>query len=171
MAKKLYEEEKISNIAIKIKEFVPFLKIDGFSTNEMADGVGYVHEAGKSIGRAEGYDMGYADGYNKASSVESGVKLPTLTNPGAANDLLSGKQLIDGEGYIVEGAVPTRTSADLKFERLGKYDLGLTVTSGYYGEGVSKIIDVEPYYDEGYDAGLNDGKSLNTYEDGNEVAY
>ena len=34
--------------------------------------------------------------------------LPTLSNPGTAADLAQGKQLIDGEGKVVEGAAPTQ---------------------------------------------------------------
>lgn len=33
----------------------------------------------------------------------SGIELPTLTNEGSASDLLSGKQLIDDEGNVVNG--------------------------------------------------------------------
>lgn len=36
------------------------------------------------------------------------VILPTLSNPGTATDLAQGKQLIDGEGKVVEGAAPTQ---------------------------------------------------------------
>lgn len=36
------------------------------------------------------------------------VILPTLSNPGTAADLAQGKQLIDGEGKVVEGAAPTQ---------------------------------------------------------------
>lgn len=45
----------------------------------------------------EVYDKGYQDGGNGQAS------LPTLTNEGYASDLLSGKQLIDSEGNIVDG--------------------------------------------------------------------
>lgn len=42
---------------------------------------------------------------NKVKSLpESGINLPTLSNEGTAADLLSGKQLIDGEGNVVTGA-------------------------------------------------------------------
>lgn len=34
-----------------------------------------------------------------------GTKLPSLTNPGTAADLLSGKQLIDGDGNVVTGTL------------------------------------------------------------------
>ena len=37
---------------------------------------------------------------------ENGVELPTLTNPGSADDLVSGKQLIGADGSVVEGSVP-----------------------------------------------------------------
>lgn len=33
-----------------------------------------------------------------------GINLPELSNPGTATDLLAGKQLIDGEGKVVDGA-------------------------------------------------------------------
>lgn len=33
-------------------------------------------------------------------------ELPTLTNPGSADDLVSGKQLIGADGSVVEGSVP-----------------------------------------------------------------
>lgn len=36
------------------------------------------------------------------------VILPTLSNPGTAADLAQGKQLIDSEGKVVEGAAPTQ---------------------------------------------------------------
>ena len=42
----------------------------------------------------------------KASSVE----LPELTNEGTSSDLLSGKQLIDGDGNIVEGTITNNGS-------------------------------------------------------------
>lgn len=36
---------------------------------------------------------------------EAGTKLPSLTTPGAAADLRSGKQLIDGDGNVVDGSM------------------------------------------------------------------
>lgn len=36
-----------------------------------------------------------------------GIKLPTLSNPGAAGDLLTGKQLIDQDGNILTGSMPS----------------------------------------------------------------
>lgn len=38
--------------------------------------------------------------------VQSGIKLPELTNPGTAADLLLGKQLIDAQGNKLAGMMP-----------------------------------------------------------------
>lgn len=42
-----------------------------------------------------------------------GVELPSLTSPGAAEDLVQGKQLIDGDGNVVDGTLVVPTLADL----------------------------------------------------------
>lgn len=70
-------------------------------------------------------DEVYENGYEKGSN--NGVALPELTNEGTAADLTLGKQLIDGEGNVVEGTAMT-------------YDEG-------FGDG----------YDEGYWDGVSDG--------------
>lgn len=44
-------------------------------------------------------------------AIQTGITLPTLANEGAAADLLSGKQLIDDEGNIVTGSMPSVTQA------------------------------------------------------------
>ena len=269
MANKMYEEESIQAIAKKIKSLAPLLRDGAFTVAEMSRGIDRVFEEGERKGRNEGYgsgynsgflrgkNEGYEDGYNKGRTDgyddgyiagrenSQGVELPQLTTPGTADDLVSGKQLIDGAGNIVTGNVPVRTSenvgvigntvtipaghydvaiekefstdtfynagysagysegyseghtagyangysaglvdgaeklktdeartvTDFVFERGAQFDLCLRVPSGYYAEDANKIIDIEPYYDEGYEAGLNDGLTANTYEDGNEVAY
>jgi flagellar biosynthesis/type III secretory pathway protein FliH len=130
MAKKLYEEEKISNIAQKIKQFVPYLHIDGFTTKEMADGVEHVHEAGKARGLAEGYDRGFDNGARAVKIAESRTE----------DDII-----LDGDSF--------------------------TVPSGYYARSVEKHINIDPFYDAGFEDGYEKGKSEITYEDGNEVAY
>lgn len=184
MAKQVYDDEKIKAIADKIRKLVPTLNRSTFTTGDIPYGIQQVFAEGKaqgydkgkqegynsgySAGQVKGKNEGYAEGYNEGYSVGSyvgGVKLPTLTTPGTANDLIEGKQLIDGKGNIVEGAVPVRTTTDLELEMLGQFDLGLTVTSGYYKDGTTKIIDVEPYYNDGqvkgyangYNVGLADG--------------
>ena len=45
----------------------------------------------------------------KIRGITSGATLPELENPASAGDLASGKQLIDGNGNVVEGAVPVVT--------------------------------------------------------------
>ena len=50
-------------------------------------------------------DEVYENGYEKGSN--NGVALPELTNEGTAADLTLGKQLIDGEGNVVEGTAMT----------------------------------------------------------------
>lgn len=168
MTKKLYEERKIEAIADKIRYLVPNLYKAQFDTAEMPDGIERVYEEGKSKGRTEGYNSGYGTGYSEGytrgnktgydKGYQEGYSEANLNNTGGYDDGYH-------EGYkkgLTQGAekVKTeeaRTADDLEFERLGTYDLGLTVPSGYYGDGVTKIIDVEPYYDEGYDKGLAEG--------------
>lgn len=73
---------------------------------------------GKSAIAAAVTDMGVqtaaTDSYETMAEnikeIETGVQLPTLTNPGTATDLASGKQLIDQEGKIVTGNVQTYES-------------------------------------------------------------
>lgn len=64
-----------------------------------------------------------------------GVELPELINEGTASDLLSGKQLIDGEGNIVTGTIPTKTSSDLTTN-----GATVTVPSGYYASQATKSV-------------------------------
>lgn len=62
-------------------------------------------------------------------------ELPKLTNPGTADTLLLNKQLIDGEGNIVEGTIPTKTSLDLAAN-----GATVTVPAGYYAAAASKTV-------------------------------
>lgn len=48
----------------------------------------------------------------RIAAIETGTQLPTLTNPGTVVDLALGKQLIDQNGEIVEGAVYTVGSGE-----------------------------------------------------------
>lgn len=43
--------------------------------------------------------------------IVAGQKLPELANPGAAADLLTGKQLIDADGNVLTGTMPEATQA------------------------------------------------------------
>lgn len=46
----------------------------------------------------------YCDRDILVTALGGGVDLPELTNPGAAADLMAGKQLIDGDGRVVDGS-------------------------------------------------------------------
>lgn len=64
-----------------------------------------------------------------------GKKLPTLTNPGAAGDLLSGKQLLNQEGEVVNGTIPSKTDSDISVS--GRT---VTVPAGHYATQASKSV-------------------------------
>ena len=64
-----------------------------------------------------------------------GVELPKLTNPGTADTLLLNKQLIDGEGNVVVGTIPTKASSDLTTS-----GATVTVPAGYYATDASKTV-------------------------------
>lgn len=65
----------------------------------------------------------------------TGLSLPGLSNPGSASDLLSGKELIDGEGNVVTGTIETKTSDDLSVT-----GPTVTVPAGYYPSQSTKSI-------------------------------
>lgn len=57
-----------------------------------------------------GTDQIVADNFpNEIAAIETGIQLPSLTTPGTAADLLIGKQLIDGDGNIVDGTRVEKT--------------------------------------------------------------
>lgn len=68
-----------------------------------------------------------------------GVELPELTNEGTAADLMSGKQLINDEGNVITGSMPTITQATPTISV--KSDTGLVTathtqsSSGYMVDG------------------------------------
>lgn len=64
-----------------------------------------------------------------------GAALPTLTNPGTSSDLLSGKQLIDRNGNIVDGEIPIRTSSNVT-----SFLTTVTIPAGYYASQVKKTV-------------------------------
>ncbi|MEE1084286.1 MAG: hypothetical protein UH850_11235 [Paludibacteraceae bacterium] len=72
---------------------------------------------------------------NELPEASGGVDLPELTNEGSASDLLSGKQLIDGDGNVVTGTIPTKTPSDLTAS-----GATVTVPAGYYESNATKTI-------------------------------
>lgn len=68
-------------------------------------------------------------------SIPTGTQLPTLTNPGTASDLLSGKELINQDGNKITGTISTKTSSDLTSS-----GATVTVPAGYYASSASKSV-------------------------------
>lgn len=68
-------------------------------------------------------------------SIITGTKLPELTNPGTANDLLAGKQLIDQFGNPLTGTIATKTQTDLSVS-----GSSIIVPAGYYASQTSKSV-------------------------------
>jgi hypothetical protein len=72
---------------------------------------------------------------NNLPEAGSGGALPALTNEGTAADLLSGKQLIDSDGEVVTGTIPTKTSSNLTAS-----GATVTVPAGYYASQATKSV-------------------------------
>lgn len=69
----------------------------------------------------------------QVAEIPSGTPLPSLTNPGTAADLLSGKQLIDGTGRVVTGSMPDIVPQRMELESGQTY----TIPRGYHsGSGI-----------------------------------
>lgn len=69
--------------------------------------------------------------------IVDGAELPELDNPGVANDLAMGKQMIDSNGNVVEGAVPVVEDE----ARYSAYDIWDSDTSEMDNEHVSEYPD------------------------------
>lgn len=66
---------------------------------------------------------------------QQGVKLPELTNPGTAADLLAGKQLVDQYGNPLTGTMPTATHPKPTLSRSGGTITAQHVQSAGYTDG------------------------------------
>lgn len=71
---------------------------------------------------------------NKAAG-SGGADLPTLQNPGDADKLLEGYQLIDQSGQAVTGTIPSKAASDLTAS-----GATVAVPAGYYPAQVSKSV-------------------------------
>lgn len=67
----------------------------------------------------------------------SGQSLPALSNPGAAGDLKNGKQLIDANGNVLTGTMPTVTQAtpSITVANNGLITASATQDAGYVASG------------------------------------
>ena len=72
----------------------------------------------------------------KIQAIETGIQLPTLTNPGTAADLLAGKELIDQDGNPLTGTMPSLTEQTItpgvsdQVIAAGRYLSGAVTVSG-----------------------------------------
>lgn len=71
---------------------------------------------------------------NTLERLDEAPVLPSLTNPGTAADLLSGKQLIDANGNVLTGTMPNRGAID--YSVAGGY--AMTIPQGYH-DGTGKV--------------------------------
>lgn len=60
----------------------------------------------------------------KIGQIETGIKLPTLTNPATVSDIAQGKQLINQNGEIVTGNIETYTNSSIKHTADSSYASG-----------------------------------------------
>ena len=178
MAKRLYEEEKIEAIAVKIRKLVPNWYKGTFTTAEMPAAVERVYEEGKTKGRTDGYNSGYGMGYTEGftrgnktgydKGYAEGYSEANLNNTGGYDDgYHEGYQKGVAKGIDTVKIGEARTSNDIT-----QQDDIVLVTSGYYAEDTQIELNLDKYYDQGYEAGFTAGaESVGSYEDGNEVAY
>lgn len=73
----------------------------------------------------------------KVEAIETGVQLPTLTNPGAAGDLRSGKQLIGQDGSTVNGSLSevTQATPSISVSSSGLITASVTQSGGIVSSG------------------------------------
>ena len=61
--------------------------------------------------------------------------LDELTNPGSADTMLEGTEMLDAEGKKVEGSIPVRSSSDMTAD-----GSGVSIKEGYYPQGYFKSV-------------------------------
>lgn len=77
----------------------------------------------------------------KVEAIETGVQLPTLTNPGAAGDLRSGKQLIGQDGSTVNGSLSevTQATPGISVSSSGLITASVTQSGGIVSSGTKSV--------------------------------
>ena len=81
---------------------------------------------------------------NNMPDAGAGTELPTLTNEGSASDLLSGKQLIDGDGNVVTGTIPTQEAKTITPSTSSQ----TAVASGRYTTGAVTVAPIPSNYED-----------------------
>lgn len=128
-------------------------KLTGVAGGEL---VGVVVSGDSTAYPQDGEQDGYRYMYGGTLGASAG-QLPTLTNPGTATDMASGKELIDGNGNIVTGSLFELTSGntlygnnnpalswrtDDKVETVGTYGVAGTGDGGIVRPGANFAIRV-----------------------------
>lgn len=85
----------------------------------------------------------FADYPDKVRAIEAGTQLPTLTNPGAASDLASGKQMIGADGSVVTGTL--EPGIDTSDATATASDIASGKTAYVDGEKVTGTVAEVPY--------------------------
>lgn len=140
MAEYIVQSESLTAIADKIRVLSgteDAMSLDGMSSNLEAEKVN-VESAFTAVGNKGGVipeSKISGNLVNAINSIPKDAELPELTNEGSASDLLSGKQLIDGDGNVVTGTIPTKTASNLTAS-----GATVTVPSGYYASNVTKSV-------------------------------
>lgn len=70
-----------------------------------------------------------------ANALPDAITLDELTNPGSANTMLAGTEMLDAEGKKVTGNIASKSSSDLTAS-----GVTVTVPAGYYPSQVSKSV-------------------------------
>ena len=96
--------------------------------------------------------LAWPDGYQAAvNAIETGEALPSLSNPGKAEDLRVGKQLIDQEGNIVTGTALVAGGGGVKpdgaFAPVQAFTAGKQYALVAMIDGVRRYIDATAYND------------------------
>ena len=100
-----------------------------------------IEEKGQMVG-----SIPFSEYPEKIRAIETGTKLPTLTTPGAAADLKSGKQLIDQDGKMLTGSMPTVEVATptASISTSGIITASVTQEAGYVAGGTkSKTYQID----------------------------
>lgn len=100
-----------------------------------SEGKSLIASAITAKGVTTGADASFQTMHNNILAISQGTKLPTLTTPGTANDLLSGKQLIDANGNVLTGTIPTKTASNVTAS-----GATITIPAGYYASQVTKSV-------------------------------
>lgn len=85
----------------------------------------------------------FPDGFNEAiSSLTNGVKLPELTNPASESHVLQGYEIIDENGEVKLGNIPSQEGKTITLSA----EEQVAVEAGVYTTGAIKVAAV-PIYD------------------------